>query len=369
MPRLIIIIVGLGFLLGFLMQRSSLSFFTMQSSQAFAQAPAARSQITPVKVITRPIEITKNDKIFRAVGTGRAKMSASIYPAVAEEVVEVLFKAQDFVKKGDILVRLDDRQEQVGLRLAEVQLKDAKRLLTRYEQAGKEGAVPESEVDNVRADYEAAKLAVERAKIDLDDRRIKAPFDGYVGISNIDPGDRVTSSTLITGLDARDVLFVDFEVPEALIGDLKKAQDSQHDIIAQTPSYLSLSFLSNISALDSRVNAERRTMVVRVSIDNSDDLLRPGMSFETLWKIPGKNYPTVPEIAVQWGRDGSYVWLVRDGKSVKVPAKIIARKAGLVLLDGEITRKDQVVVEGLQRLRANQPVDVLGGSAHHEANG
>ena len=84
------------------------------------------------------------------------------------------------------------------------------------------------------------------------------------------------------------------------------------------------------------------------------------MSFETEWDIKGESYPTVPEISVQWGREGSFIWLIKDGKAVKTSATIISRKAGRVLLEGDIESGDQVVIEGLQRLRPGQSVEIVG---------
>ena len=313
-----------------------------------------------VKVITQPVEMTANDRVFEAVGTGRARLSVGIYPSVAEEVDEVLFEAQQEVKKGDLLIQLDNREEKLAVRSAEVELKDAQSLLGRYEQAGKEGAVPQSEVDAARADYDVARVTLEQAKLALEDRQIRAPFDGIVGIPNVDPGDRVNTDTFITGLDARDILYVDFEVPEALAGALKDAQQHEQTIQATTPAYPEQIFSGHISAQESRIDPARRTLTARASIDNADDILRPGMSFETHWEIKGEDYATVPEIALQWGRDGSYIWLVKDNKAVKVPARVVSRKAGLVLLDGDIQAGAQVVIEGVQRLRPDQAVEVMG---------
>ncbi len=313
-----------------------------------------------VKVIVEPIKITSNDRIYDAVGTGRARNSADLYPAVAEEVIEVLFEAEQHVMKGDVLVQLDDREEQLALKLAEVELKDARSLLDRYEKAVKQGAVPESEVDAARATFEGAEVAVEQAKLSIEERQIKAPFDGIVGIPNVDPGDRVTTSTLITGLDDRDVLYVDFEVPEALAGALREAQSNRQKISAKTPSYPNRQFEGHIAAQESRVNSERRTVMARANINNDEDLLRPGMSFTTRWEISGQDYPTVPEISLQWGRDGSFIWLIEDNKAKKVMARVIARRAGQVLLDAEIQNGALVVVEGLQRIRPDADVEILG---------
>jgi len=324
-----------------------------KSSQPSQSSPAG------VKVITKPVTFTSNDRVFEAVGTGRAKYSADLYPAVAEEVIAVLFEAQQSVKKGDVLVQLDDREEKLAVKLADVELKDAKSLLDRYEQAVKQGAVPQSEVDSARATYESAQVALDQAKLAVEERQVIAPFDGIVGIPNVDPGDRVDGNTLITGLDSRDILYVDFEVPEALAGNLKNAQAEKQVITATTPSYPAQIFEGFIAAQESRVNENRRTLMARASVINSEDVLRPGMSFTTKWNIPGKDFITVPEISVQWGREGSFVWVVRDSKAEKISARVVARKAGQVLLDTEVKDGEHVVVEGLQRLRPGITVQIL----------
>lgn len=321
-------------------------------------APGTRRG-APVKVITRSVEVTANDRTFRAVGTGRAQLSVWVYPSVAEQVSAVFFEAQQQVSMGDILVQLDDREERLAVKLARVQTDDARSLLSRYELAVKEGGVPESEVDAARAAFQAAELALEQAWLALEARQVKAPFDGIVGIPAVDPGDRVGTETRIAALDDRRVLFVDFEIPEALAGALTGADGQQPGVTATTPAYPTRRFSGRISALESRVDPLRRTLKARASIDNSDDLLRPGMSFETTWTIPGDDHATVPEIAVQWGREGSYVWLITDGVARKTPARVIARKAGRVLLDGPVADGDQVVVQGVQRLRPDLPVEVV----------
>lgn len=69
---------------------------------------------------------------------------------------------------------------------------------------------------------------------------------------------------------------------------------------------------------------------------------------------------SVPELALQWDREGSFVWVVREGKAVRVPARPVRRAAGLVLIDGELKPGESVVVEGVQRLRAGIAVRVVG---------
>ena len=326
-------------------------------------ASAMQRQSAPVKVITQPVFISENNRVFEAVGTGQAQFSVQIYPAVTDEVTDVLFKAQQNVEKGDVLIRMDDEAERLAVDLAEVQLKDAKSLLDRYAKAVLEGAVPESEVDAARADSQAAEVALKQARLAVEERQVKAPFDGVVGIPNVDVGDRIGPDSLITTLDNREVLFLDFEVPEALAGVLNTADEAALQITAETPAYPGREFSGMISAQESRIDPERRTMLVRASIENNEDLLRPGMSFATNWVIPGQPYATVPEISAQWEREGSFVWLIKDGMAEKTPITVVARRGGNVLVEGDIADGDDVVVEGLQRLRPGQPVEVLSAGA------
>lgn len=333
------------------------------SKFSVSEGPSPSEQRTiSTKVITQPITMTPNNRVFETVGTGRAQLSADIYPAVAEEVTTINFTAGQQVQRGDVLVQLDDREEKLAVRAAAVRLKDARSLLTRFENAGNQGAVPQSQVDGARADFEVAEVTLEQAEFALQERQIESPFTGVVGIPRVDEGDRVTAETLITGLDNRQVIQIDFNIPEALAGRLQD-MDERPTVLATTPAYPNQPFPASIKSLQSRVEPIGRTLMVRAEIDNEDDVLRPGMSFNIKWNIDGELYATVPEIALQWSKDGSYVWIVRNGKASKVMAKVIARKAGIVLLDGDLAAGEDVVIEGLQRLRPDVPVDVIAKGA------
>ncbi len=321
----------------------------------------AQEKVKPrIKVITTKINFTANDRVFEAVGTGRAQFSADIHSAISEEVTDILFESQQRVNKGDVLVQMDNRHELLAVRLAKVKLKNTRSLLNRYKKAVKNGAVPQSEVDEAQANYDSANLELERALLSLEERQVIAPFDGVVGIPNVDPGDRLNPDTLITGLDNRDILYIDFEVPESLAGALKKAQEEKQEIKAITPSYSGNTFKGTITAQESRLNPATRTIMARASIVNDEDLLRPGMSFKTRWEIPGKKYATVPEISLQWGRDGSFIWIIQNGIAKKTTAQVVARIAGRVLLEGDIKEGDEVVLEGVQRLRPDSKVEIIG---------
>lgn len=305
-----------------------------------------------VPVVAEPVVLRRDDIVVEAVGTGQARRAVTIYPAVAGEVVEVSFEAGDRVANGAALLRLDREEEELAVRLARVDLDDARQTLARYEKTAPTGAVSANEVDLARTAVERAKLQLAQAEVALRDRTVRAPFDGVVGIARVDPGDRVTPETMLTTIDDRSVLLVDFEVPETYAGRVGIG----HPIRARTWTFSDIDFTGELSALGSRVDPVTRTLQVRARIPNDDDRLRPGMSFAVFLDLAGRAYPSVPEISVLWGRDGAYVWRVGSGVAERVGVSIRKRGEGRVLIEGALEAGELIAVEGVQRLRAGREV-------------
>ena len=313
-------------------------------------APNQGSKGAAPKVLVEVVKLESTASSYGAIATGWADKSAEVFAIVDEKVTQVLFKPQQKVTKGELLVQQDDREEQLALRLAEVQLKNTKSLLDRYKQAVGKGAVPQTQVDSAQADYEAAQVAVDQAKLAISNHQIRAPFSGVVGITDIDPGQRIGPGVMITGVDSREIIYVDFEVPETLVGQLDAGNMDQIEVAVTTPSVPGQEFKARVVALDSRLNPEKRSLRVRANISNPDDLLRPGMSFAVQMAVKGQMLASVPEIALQWDREGSYVWMIRDGKAYRENLRVADRRQGRVFLDGKIKEGESVVVEGGLRL-------------------
>ena len=320
------------------------------------------SEAPPVRVVTRSVQFIANDRVYQATGTSVAQKSVWIYSPVAEQVVAVKFTAQQKVEKGDLLVQLDDREEKLALQLAKVELQNAEKVLLRYRRTIGGGAVSENEIDAARLEFDAAKVRLEQAAFALSERKVIAPFAGVVGISRVDPGDRIATNTIITSLDDRRNIFVDFQVPETL------AESLSTDLNAEmsTPAFPEKIFAGRITDVESRFDVQTRTVRIRVNIDNESDLLRPGMSFTIKLYLKGKVFPAVPEISLKWGREGSYVWLIKNSKAEKVMARVVARTNQQVLVDAQIDKDDIVVIEGTQRLREGR--DVVNDSEKERNN-
>lgn len=320
----------------------------------FLAAPPAADGTAPraalpeaVPVIVEPVVLQAERTRLEAVGTSRAIRSVTLHPAAAGEVTAVNFDADQRVAAGQVLVELDDRDARLALELARVRVQDAERLLRRYEGTRGSGAVSPTLLDEARTALELARLERDRAQLALDDRTIEAPFAGHVGLTEVDPGDRINPDTPIASLDDRGELLVSFQVPEIFIDRLAVGQP----ITVATWAARGARAEGRIVAMDSRIDPVSRTFAVRARVPNPDDRLRPGMSFRVTLELEGPRFPVVPEVAVQWGGDGSYVWAVDGDRARRVAVAIVQRREGRVLVDAALAGGTPVVVEGVQRMR------------------
>lgn len=338
-----------------------LSFLTLTAVTFSAFAlPACSDETTAevaerdrqVRVVVLPLEFNTERTRVEAVGTSRAVQSIALHPAAAGEVVAVNFEPGQRVGKGDVLIELDRRDEKLAVDLARLQLEEAQRLYDRYMRMGDTSAVLPTTIDTARAAAESAQIELDRARIALDYRTIEAPFDGFVGITEIDPGDRINPDTLITTLDDRSALLVSFEVPESLIGKLTV----EDDVSIATWNSREPKAYGQIVDIGSRIDPLTRTFIARARVDNVDDVLRPGMSFRVTMDLEGIPYPVVPETGVQWGADGAYIWSVVDRRARRVPVSIVQRQQGVILVEGQLDEGDLIVVEGIQRVRDGMEV-------------
>ncbi len=321
-------------------------------------APAPTTPAAPPVIVALSTE--ENDAVALDVtGSGAARQSVTLFPAVAGEVAEVAFRTGQKVRAGQVLFRLEDRAEKLAADLATARVEAASALARRYEGTRGTGAVPESVADEARAALRVAQIERQQALEAVADRVVKAPFAGVMGLANVERGDRVNTDTALTTIDDRLVLLIDFEVPEAYLGRIAAGQK----IEARNPAHPARAFAGSISEIDSRIDPVSRNVRVRATVPNTTDLLRPGMSFQVRLALPGQPFVSVPELALQWNREGPFVWVVREGNSVAVAARPVRRTAGRVLLDGELKKGEQVVVEGVQRLREGRPVRVIGNGA------
>ena len=323
-------------------------------------------QAAAVPVMTVPAQLTDLRETLTSVGTARALKSVSVYAETSGRVTAVAIDADTAVAEGDLLLQLDDRDEMLAVELATVKLADAKRLVTRYTAVNARDAnIPESQLDDAKAAVDSARIALEQARVDLDRRRITAPFAGRVGITEIDVGDRIDTNTLLTTIDDRSLLLVNFSVPEVYVDRVTRGTPVDVRLWDAADAPVS----GEIVAVDSRIDINSRAFIARAAIDNAADRFRPGMAFEISLSASRGAFLSVPDVAVQWGADGAYVWVADDGRAAKREVRLVKRLAGAILIEGELAEGEPVVMEGVQSVRAGVALKPLNDNLSPTGNG
>lgn len=327
------------------------------TAPVMAQQWGNREQAT--LVVTQPLGFERKQQQVEAVAYAEALKSVNLYPAVGDIVTAVHFKPGDQVQAGELLVQLDDRRQQTALQRAKLQLQDAERTVARLEKSRAQGAIPQSQLDEAVIARDLLKVTVTEAQTEVDDRQIIAPFAGVVGITDVEEGDRITTQTLITTLDQRDHLYLDFNAPE------QAAEMLQEGAALNAYSWLRSEqrIEAEVAEVGSRVDPQSRTLRIRALIDNQQDRYRPGMSFRVALTQSGDSYPVIPEAALMWGPEGAYVWVVKDNKAQRIDVSIMQRLPGRLLVDGALQLGDELIVEGVQTLRLGQAVERLNTSS------
>ncbi|RCW28402.1 RND family efflux transporter MFP subunit [Ciceribacter lividus] len=306
-------------------------------------------------VVVQPVSLgTVNDRLS-AIGTGDAVQSVAVTPQVDGTLAKVAIVSGQKVTRGDLLAQLDNDEQTIARDQARVALKSATEKANLY--ANLKSTVSRIDAFDAQIAVEAAKLALDTAELNLKRRDIVAPIDGIAGIITINPGDNVTTGTVIATLDDRSEILVDFWVPERFAPILKVGQAVEATAVAR-PGQL---YRGTVEAIDNRIDEASRTLHVRARIANANDDLRAGMSFTVTMAFAGENYPSVDPLAVQWDGEGAFVWRIgSESKAEKVRVRIVQRNPDAVLVDADLRPGDRVVTEGIQRVRQGGTVRPAG---------
>lgn len=306
--------------------------------------------------IVQPIVFAPKTERLELTGTIESSSSVEIFPAVGDVVTNVYFQAGDAVEAGSPLIQLNNRREQVALELAEINLRDAQRRLGRLKTIHSQAAASQQELDAATLTRDLAANRLAQAQVELDEHTVIAPISGIAGLSDVRVGDRITPSTVITTLDDLDHLFVLIRVPEALTTSLSRGQT----FTLTTWGDQTTPIIGTVTDLDSRVDPVTRTLKIRLAIENISGLLRPGMSLKADHLTQGQSYASIPEASLLWGASGAYLWtLDSESKAQRRNVEVVQRQTGVILVDGDLKPGEQLIVEGVQRLRSNQLITVV----------
>lgn len=295
---------------------------------------------------------------LQALGSAQARESIVLTPKVADTIRALRFDSGDRVRRGQVLVEMSSVEQAADMAEARASNEAAQQELRRYQELYERGFASQARLDTVRAAADAAEARLNAGGSRINDRTIRAPFAGVVGLRTASPGQFMRPGDQIGTLDDIAEIKLDFDVPETQIARVRAGVE----IVARTAAYPDRTFTGRISNVDSRVDPQTRTVRVRAMLPNRDEVLRPGMLMTVEVRSNPRQALAIPEIAILDQADGAYVYRVvaREGAQAVEQVRIQTgqRAGGMAEVLEGLNVGDRVITEGVQSVRPGQPVQI-----------
>jgi len=302
-----------------------------------------------------------------AVGSLRSDETVMLRPEVAGLIREIGFGEGQPVKKGQVLLRLDDAIARAELAQASANLALAQSQHSRAASLQAEGFISKQAQDDAASNLKVQQAAVALARARLEKTRIVAPFAGVMGLRNVSVGDYVNAGQDLVQLEAINPLKLDFRISETYLTQVRVGQtlDVRFDALP------SVARTGRVIAVSPVVDAGGRSILVRAQVPNNptDDptgdggQLRPGLFARVQLLFAQEDALVVPETALAPAGQVQYVYRVNNDRAERVEVTIGERRDGRVEIRHGVQAGDAVVVAGLQRLSDGARVLV---AAQHE---
>jgi membrane fusion protein (multidrug efflux system) len=294
---------------------------------------------------------------LKAVGTLHAIEGADLSSELAGIVTKVNFEPGQDIKKGMVLVQLRDDSDRATLAANRASADQALRTYKRYVELIKTQAISQTNYDQALASMLSTKAAVEAQAATVDKKAIRAPFDGRVGIRQVDVGQYVGAGTTVVTLQRLDPIYVDFSIAQQQIPSVKAGDR----VVLTSDTFPGRTFSGKITALDPKVDTATRTVRVRAEVANPEKLLLPGMFASVMIDTGAPQKPlTLPQTAITYNTYGNIVFVVQHGKDKDGKDQLIAQqrfvttgeaRGNQVIVLGGITSRDEVVSAGANKLK------------------
>lgn len=304
----------------------------------------------------------------RSVGSLEADARVVLRPEIDGHVTSIHFTEGDAVERGQVLVRLDQNKLEAQVQAAEATLESARaevqnleRRLERNDTLLAQGAISEQAYDDLETQVNTARARVQEARANLrlaeqrlEDATIRAPFSGRTGARSFDVGDYVTVGDELFTLVDDDPMEIGFTVPERYLGSLVPGSPVELTV----RSMPGRTFEGELDFISPYVDPTNRSVALKARVPNPEAELRAGQFADVRLQLRSRPAVLVPEAAVVPRQGGSVVFRVREGRVVRTPVELGARRRGEVEVVSGVSRGDTVVVAGQQNVSDGAAVSV-----------
>lgn len=335
----------------------------------------------PVPVSVIRAETKDVPHMASGIGTVESLHSVTVRPQVEGVLSDVLFQEGQMVKKGDLLVKIDDRAFAAALAQAqaekarnEAQLRSAEQDLVRYTNLVKEEAISrqtveqqEGTVGQLKAAIRANDAAIAAAQVQLSYTRITSPVSGRIGLRRVDPGNLVRSTdadglVTVTQISPISVLF---SLPQTLVSSIQPLLKEPGGAVVTAYDRDNGTRLADgrLSMIDNQIDTTTGTIKLRAEFANADGSLWPGQFVTVRLQIGmSAGAIAVAPKAVKQGLEGPFVFRVTNGKAEVVPVTVGYSTDDVAVITKGLSAGDTVVSDGQSRLKDGAAVTIVSGN-------
>src|SRR6266446_8630702 len=249
-----------------------------------------------------------------AVGSVSAVQGAVVSAELAGVVSEITFENGGEAKKGEVLMKLDASQEEALLRSAEAEAQLAQTDLERSRDLAMKKVVSSAELDSAKSKFRRQNALVDQMRSSIAKKTLIAPFDGQLGIRQVNVGQIINACQQVVPLTSLDPVFADFALPQQYLGKLSDGLE----IRVTTDALPDRVFTGKLTAINSMVDSSTRNITLQATLDNPDHVLRPGMFAKVDVVLPQKHKTlVVPGSAISYAPFGDSVFVIEKKKDEK----------------------------------------------------
>src|SRR3990172_2687809 len=318
----------------------------------------------PEPVTTAKVTSASWETVIPSIGSLTAVQGLTIAAELPGKVVEIAFTPGSSIKKRELLLRQDTSSEEAQLPGTKASLTLSSLNLSRAKALVAEEMISQSQLDTAQANFQQAQAAVDNLRSQIDKKTIRAPFSGRLGIRLVNLGQSLREGDVIVSLQTLSPIFVDFQLPQQHLGQLQRGLR----VRVSADGLPGRQLTGEDTAINPQVYTATRSIGVQATLQNTEELLRPGMFVSIEVVLPKmQTVLSIPTTAVLYAPFGDSVLIVEE-KQTEDGKKHLALRQQFIRLGEKrgdfvsvlfgLSSGESVVSTGVFKLRNGQAVVV-----------
>lgn len=317
----------------------------------------------PTTVSSATVKEEEWAPVLSSVGSISAVQGAVVSTELGGTVAEVRFMNGGVAKAGDVLVRLDASAEEAQLHTAEADLELARADLSRAQDLANRRVISKAELDSAQSKFQQKQGTVDNMRAFISKKQVRAPFDGQLGIRQVNVGQMIPAGQPVVSLQALDPLYVDFALPQQYLPRLSQGLELK----VASDAVPGRAFAGKLTAINSSVDQVTRNVTLQGTLENHDGALHPGMFVKVDLTLPEKNKTLViPGSAVSYAPYGDSVYVIEKkmDEKTKTESQVLRQafvrlgeaRGDFVSITQGLKAGETIVSTGVFKLRNAMPV-------------